>query len=514
MIDPLQRINLPNIKRLIAQQRYFVLHAPRQTGKTTCLMSLMEYLNKQGDYRALYANIEGAQVAREDVKHGIDAVAESVASAAEVYLEDRVLINWLADSRQQYAPASLLRTMLQYWSQQSTQPTVLFLDEVDALVGDTLISVLRQIRGGYTQRPGAFPVSIILCGVRDVRDYRIQSGGQDIITGGSAFNIKTTSLRLGSFTRQEVEALWQQHTQETGQSFAETIFAELWADTRGQPWLVNALARELTEEMPHLADRRVPVTLEDYRIAREQLIQSGVTHLDQLTDKLKEPRVQHVMSAILSSADDEADIPMDDIRYVTDLGLITAWPDTQIANRIYQETIPRALIWSKQTRITHQQHWYLTPEHRLDMLRLLQAFQQFFREHSDVWIQQFDYKEAGPQLLLQAFLQRIVNGGGRISREYGLGRKRTDLYIEWPVDEQADFHGETQRIVLELKIRYRSLEATLADGLPQTADYATRCGADEAHLLIFDRRTHISWEDKIWCDTADQNNRTITVWGL
>ncbi len=511
MIDPLTRINLLNVRRLIVQQRYFVLHTPRQTGKTTCLLALMAHLNKGGDYRALYANIERAQTARDDVKHGIDAVAEAIASAANIYLQDRTLLTWLNTQRQYYAAESLVQTLLEYWSQQSTQPTVLFLDEIDALVGDTLISVLRQIRGGYTQRPMAFPVSIILCGVRD---YRIQSGGKDIITGGSAFNIKTESLRLGNFSQHEVEALWQQHTQETGQTFAEAIFPELWVDTRGQPWLVNALAWELTEKMPHLADRRVPVTLEDYRTAREVLIQSGATHLDQLTDKLKEHRVHRVIAAILSGAEDAFDIPTDDIQYVADLGLITTRPDTQIANRIYQETIPRELIWSRQTRITHQQHWYLTPDRRLDMNRLLSAFQQFFREHSDAWIEQFQYKEAGPQLLLQAFLQRIMNGGGRISREYGLGRKRTDLYIEWPLDEQVGFHGEIQRIVLELKIRYGSLDMTLADGLPQTADYAARCGADEVHLLIFDRRSSVSWEDRIWQDTADQNNHTITVWGL
>ncbi|MEM6406697.1 MAG: AAA family ATPase, partial [Pseudomonadota bacterium] len=350
MIDPLMRINLPYIERLIAQQRYFVLHAPRQTGKTTCLMALMHHLNKQGHYRALYANIERAQTARNDVKQGMDAVAEAIASAANIYLRDQTLFTWLNTQRQYYAAESLVQALLEYWSQQSTQPAVLFLDEIDALVGDTLISVLRQIRGGYTQRPAAFPISIVLCGVRDVRDYRIKTGGQEIITGGSAFNIKTESLRLGNFTRQEVAALWLQHTGETGQAFAEAIFPELWADTCGQPWLVNALAWELTEKMSHLADRRVPVTLEDYRTAREKLIQSRATHLDQLTDKLKEPRIHHVMSAILSGADDESDIPADDIQYVADLGLITARPDTQIANRIYQEVIPRELIWSKQTR--------------------------------------------------------------------------------------------------------------------------------------------------------------------
>ncbi|MCF8109189.1 MAG: hypothetical protein K9J81_09375 [Desulfohalobiaceae bacterium] len=58
------------------------------------------------------------------------------------------------------------------------------LDEIDSLVGDTLIAVLRQLRSGYNQRPKQFPQSVILCGVRDIRDYRIHSSRQkEIITG-------------------------------------------------------------------------------------------------------------------------------------------------------------------------------------------------------------------------------------------------------------------------------------------------------------------------------------------
>ena len=148
------------------------------------------------------------------------------------------------------------------------------------------------------------------------------------------------------------------------------------------------------------------------------------------------------------------------------------------------------------------------------MPKLLTAFQHYFQEHSEAWVERFDYKEVGPQLLLQAFLQRIVNGGGCITREYGLGRRRTDLYIEWPVDEQAGFHGEVQRIVLELKIRYQSKQATINKGLIQTADYADKCAADEAHLLIFDRRPEVTWQDKIWQKDHIYANRMISVWGL
>ncbi len=514
IIPPLQRIDLAGIEQLIAEERYFILHAPRQTGKTTCLLALMAHLNQQGRYQALYANIETAQTARHNVECGINAVVEAIASAAIVYLEDEQLQHWLNTTRQHYGPESLLRECLQAWSRATQKPVVLFLDAVDALVGDTLISLLRQIRGGYTQRPHAFPIAIILCGVRDVRDYRITTGSQAIITGGSAFNIRATSLRLGNFTEAEVHTLWQQHTTATGQTFAAEIFAELWADTRGQPWLVNALGYQLTRATRHLRETRIPITLEDYRTAREELIQARTTHLDQLTDKLSEARVHSVIAALLSGEQTAEALPLDDLSYVEDLGLIRRKPVLAISNRIYQEVIPRDLTCTTQCMLPHETAWYLTPQRRLDMSGLLRAFQQFFREQSDIWIERFDYKEAGPQLLLQAFLQRIVNGGGRITREYGLGRKRTDLYIEWPVDAEAGFHGAIQRIVLELKIRYGALEKTLQAGLVQTGAYAAQCAAEEAHLLIFDRRRAISWDDRIWHKTMLQDQRTITVWGL
>ncbi|MEY4194728.1 MAG: hypothetical protein RLZZ226_1096, partial [Pseudomonadota bacterium] len=391
---------------------------------------------------------------------------------------------------------------------------VLMLDEVDALVGDTLISLLRQLRAGYAGRPARFPQSVILCGVRDIRDYRIHTSHQEIITGGSAFNVKAKSLRVGNFSPAENQALWLQHTEATGQSFDPAIFPELWQDTWGQPWLVNALAHQLTYENRRLrADRSIAITLEDYWNAREELIQSRATHLDQLTDKLREPRVHRVIAPLLQTEHDPEGLLEDDLQYVEDQGLIRRKPVLSIANRIYREVLPRELTGGWQTGMSMLSAWYISPDHRLDMPKLLTAFQQFFRESSEDWLKHFDYQEAGPQLLLQAFLQRIVNGGGRIDREYGLGRKRTDLYIQWPLDEAQGYHGPMQRIVLELKIQRGSLQPLLQTGLEQTVDYAQRCGADEAHLLIFDRRPDIAWEEKIWQREESHAGMTVNVWG-
>jgi hypothetical protein len=130
-----------------------------------------------------------------------------------------------------------------------------------------------------------------------------------------------------------------------------------------------------------------------------------------------------------------------------------------------------------------------------------------------VWLQGLPYKEAGPHLILQAFLQRIVNGGGRIHREYALGRKYTDLYLEWPLDEVKGFYGEVQRVVLELKILYANLDKTIADGISQVSSYARHCGATEAHLVIFNRNPEVSWEEKIWHEVRHDAELQVDVWG-
>ncbi|MDM7462219.1 MAG: AAA-like domain-containing protein, partial [Tepidimonas taiwanensis] len=254
MLDPLARIDLTEIEALIDAKRYFVLHAPRQTGKTTALLALMHHLNAQGRYRCAYANIEGAQAARGDETQGIPAACSAIARSIEDYTGEAAVHRWYRETGVHIEPQDRLTALLRHWAQLDAKPAVLFLDEVDALVGDTLISLLRQIRAGYAQRPEAFPQTVVLCGVRDVRDYRIHSGGE-IITGGSAFNIKAVSLRLSNFSRAECEQLWQQHEAETGQTFDPAIYPELWADTEGQPWLVNALGHELTWNMRELRDR-------------------------------------------------------------------------------------------------------------------------------------------------------------------------------------------------------------------------------------------------------------------
>ena len=512
-IPPLERIELDTVLGLIRDKKYFVLHAPRQTGKTSALLALRDLLNSgaQGEYRCVYANVEAGQAMRENVAEGMRTVLSQFALRASLTLGDDTLERVCRNAMNSAGPGGALSLTLSRWAAADRRPLVLLIDEIDALVGDTLLSVLRQLRSGYDQRPAAFPHSIILCGVRDVRDYRIHSSAEDrLVLGGSAFNIKSESLRLGDFSEQEVAALLAQHTAATGQAFSEAAQALIGARTAGQPWLVNALCYDACFRHEPGCDRSRPITAAAVLEAQERLIQRRDTHIDDLGHKLREERVRRVVEPILTGSL-EAACSDEDLAYARDLGLVAqdAAGPPRIANPIYAEVVPRHLNSAVQETLPQQMGWYVDAAGSLDVAGLIAAFQAFFREHSEHWVQRFErYHEAGPQLLLQAHLQRIVNGGGRIEREYALGRGRTDLLIVWPQG------GRERRFVVECKVLRRGLERTIAEGVAQTRGYVDRCGAEAGHLIVFDRAPERTWEEKIFRRPPAGNGAPVTVWGM
>ena len=516
-VPPLGRFDLEEVLGFIDAKRYFVLHAPRQTGKTSTLLALRDLLNGGGRYRCVHADVEAGQTARGDVEQGMRATMTALAREARLTLgDDRLGESW-AGLIETVGPHAVLLESVTRWCEADRRPLVLLLDEIDTLVGDTLISVLRQLRAGYTNRPSAFPQSVILCGVRDVRDYRIRSASADeIVTGGSAFNIKAESLRLGDFEEADARTLIGQHTAETGQEFTEDALAAVWDQSRGQPWLVNALAYQACFRNRPGRDRARAIHREAVMEAREELVLSRQTHLHQLADKLREERVRRVIEPLLSGDASVANrAGAEDVEYVRDLGLLARRGPRRIANPIYREVIPRELVYADEDMILHEPEWYVKEDGDLDMHALLEGFQGFFREHSEHWIERFEYKEAGPQLLLQAFLHRIVNGGGRIEREYALGRRRTDLLIVWPPRPGggAAAGAPPRRHVVECKIRRGSLAAAIREGVAQTLDYMDRCGGESGHLVIFDRDESKSWEDRLHRREEWLGGRRVTVWG-
>jgi hypothetical protein len=319
-----------------------------------------------------------------------------------------------------------------------------------------------------------------LCGVRDINDYRIHSSRENaVITGGSAFNIKAESLRLGDFIPQEVNTLLHEHTQETGQAFTDDACRLIWNYTQGQPWLVNALAYEVCFRMKAGRDRTRSITPEMVIQGKEQLIERRVTHLDQLADKLLEPRVRRVVEPMLAGLSLENMNP-DDIQYVVDLGLcrMKSTGLIEIANPIYREVLPRTLTFVPQASLPQISPTWLKPDGGLDTHALLASFLLFWRQHGEPLLRSAPYHEIAPHLVLMAFMHRVVNGGGTIDREYAIGSGRMDLCIRY---------GEVT-LAIELKVWRTGNPDPLSEGLKQIDGYLGGLSLNTGWLVIFDRR--------------------------
>ena len=210
-----------------------------------------------------------------------------------------------------------------------------------------------------------------------------------------------------------------------------------------------------------------------------------------MIDKLQNPRVKPIISALISGETIMYDEYNDDKQYIYDLGLIDIENKNGIciSNQIYAEIIPRVLNANFQDMIVPivERQWYIKPDGKLDMDLLLKEFQKFYRRHSESWLDKFSFSESGKQLLLMAFLQRIVNGGGKIDREMAIGRGRCDLYIE--------FAGDC--FVLELKIKYN--EEYAEEGRDQISGYLDKVGLPHGYLILFENKPSsvIPWENRI-----------------
>ncbi|MDG3495015.1 MULTISPECIES: AAA-like domain-containing protein [Pseudanabaena] len=487
---------LPELVDLIDQRNYFVIHAPRQTGKTTAMMALAQELTASGRYTSVMLSLEVGAVFSDDVGAAELAILDEWKQSIRFRLPKELQPQqWLeADA------GARIGTNLSNWAEQSSRPLVVFLDEIDALSNETLISVLRQLRSGFPNRPQGFPQSVALVGMRDVRDYKYASGGSDRLNTSSPFNIKVRSFTLSNFNLEEVRNLYKQHTAATGQIFTEDAIKLAFHLTQGQPWLVNAIAKEITEYIAK--DPAIPITVELVNQAKEILIQRQDTHLDSLAERLRDERVKAIIQPILAGQE-LPDVPQDDVRYVLDLGLCSNENGLAIANPIYQEVLPRVLAYVTTASMGYIQPIWLSEQGEFLPERLLEAFLEFWRQHGEPLFKSTPYPEIAPHLVMMAFLHRVVNGKGTLEREYAIGSGRMDLCLRY---------GKVT-LGMELKVWRDRKPDPLNQGLKQLDKYLSGLNLDTGWLVIFDRREQLPMlSDRTTTEIAiSPAGRNITV---
>ncbi|MDR1490299.1 MAG: ATP-binding protein, partial [Desulfovibrio sp.] len=318
MLDAVAR--LPEARTLAESKKYFVIHAARQTGKTTLLRALTREIHAEGKFYALYCSLEAVQ-GIDSLEDGMSAILGSIQQALRWSTEETLhceLMSFAADS-----PFMAVSQALTTLCAALDKPLIIFFDEADCLSGQVLITFLNQLRNGYVNRDVApFPWSISLIGMRDIRDFKAQvRSDRDTLGSASPFNIVTKALALSNFTQEQVFALYRQHTESTGQPFDEIAVERAFYWSEGQPWLVNALARQMVDEAL-AGDHNITVTAEHVDAAAETIMLRRDTHIDSLLERLKEPRVQRVMEPVLAGLGNEVSLLDDDTKFCLDLGLL------------------------------------------------------------------------------------------------------------------------------------------------------------------------------------------------
>jgi hypothetical protein len=332
--------------------------------------------------------------------------------------------------------------------------------------------------------------------MRDLKDYITASKDGVKPNPGSPFNIKEDSAWIANFQKENIAQLFAQRTDEIGQQIEQEALDYVYEQSKGQPWIVNSLFKRATMRILH-EESTETVTLKHVEQARQDMIMARETHLDALAYRLEEPGVQGVIEPILTG-ELYPDLALSEaFRLSMDLGLVALERGTPvIANPIYREVIARHLTYSKQIAIPEPEWQWELPDGSLDMDKMLKEFQCFWRQHSEFWESKTksNYTEAFPHLLLMAFLQRVLNGGGNIEREYAAGRGRMDLLIEY----------EGFKYIIEIKMlrSYHNPEAFRKKGLEQVIKYRdTICSQSPTYLIIFDRRPESktkSWDERIF----------------
>jgi hypothetical protein len=383
------------------------------------------------------------------------------------------------------------------------KPLVVLFDEVDVLQGEALISFLRQLRGGFAGRGiGKFPTSVALVGMRDLKDYITVGKGGIAPNPGSPFNIKEDSALLANFHRDDIAHLIAQRTKETGQEITQEALDYVYEQSKGQPWIVNSLLMRATLRILD-QDSVETVTIDHVVAARQQMIEARETHLDALSERLRDPRIKYVIQAIITG---DTETPLGrsnrDVELAIDLGLVS-WSSEagfKIANPVYEEILTRHLNSAYHDSLPPPSSWqWQQADGSLDMDRLLKEFQRFWQRHSEIWEQKADYTESFPHLLLMAFLQRVTNGSGRIEREAAAGRGRMDLAVT--------YNGQWYILEIKLVHPYDTPDVVQAEGLEQIRAYRDKIDpASPSYLVIFDRRPearHRPWSERIQWSEAD-----------
>lgn len=497
-VPPIRRLDTNKVWQLILQKKYFLVCGPKQCGKTSYLLALAKALNRNGYVKCLYFNVESLRGVQEDLVESIRSVLFEISSRARDTFGDEYLEELVPAILERRGPYQALNELLTQWSKRSPKPIVLFIDEIDTIEGKVLTSFLSQIRAGYDKRPALFPQSIVFCATHDVIDKQ--------------FNVKDATLKISALRREDLDAMIAAYSTMAGIGIDKEAIDRVWRYSAGQPWIISTLAGELFHEIAP-AKGIGKISSGQVEEAIDNILAKGGNHMEYLVSQLRDERVKNCLAPILASGSLTASDSERDLSYIQELGLVKA-DKAEIANDLYREMIPRALIEPVSYMLNLEGSAFLRPDGKgLDAMKMLKSFQALFRNHGDRLVSLIDYGVAGRILVFQALLQKFVDGSNRVSREFGIGQGRVVLRLERSYPERQSLAFILEQYAVFSLERFKPLVAELAE---EGAAYSQNWlgPSCEVHVVAINTNPQFDWEGRPPCIRKELKGATVHVWGF
>ncbi len=473
--------------------RYIVLFAPRQTGKTTFFRLALDTLTAEDptyfpillDFQIMrnaapatfYEQL--TYMIREQVEAVFQRRGARLSEALTEFLENTTLTDHFS-MRQFFRQLGGLLDSDAHKNAPAFKRVILLIDEFDGIPQTVLGDFLYTLRQIYLSDELQCPYSVGIVGVKSIAQL-------DYDRSVSPFNIQD-EFRLPNFTREQVQELFQQYTDEVGQPFSPEVIQTLHKQTAGQPFLVNRCAQILTIELD--ISETETLTMAHFAKAHKQLLVEGNTNIDHLrTNVRRDRRFERILMQIASY---ERGVPfnLDDalINELATYGVIAADAEgmCKIVNPIYQHRILQIfkptfnglehVYFSEESSVNFID--YLTPAGELEMEPLMDNFRDFIARAGFRILQVPNTpREYVGQHLLYAYLDHFVRiVGAAMFLEVQTGRGRMDLLI---------LHNQ-RKYIIETKIwegsRYYEV------GKRQLAAYLKLENAVEGYYVVFDHR--------------------------
>ncbi|MBK9261914.1 MAG: ATP-binding protein [Polyangiaceae bacterium] len=463
------RSRVPALWEIIEQGSFFVLHAPRQMGKTTLLLDLAAAINREKTHVAAVVSLEpGASFP------GVDAAELAMLDSWRYDFAAYLPADVPAPRWPDAPPGNRIGAALSAFAQECPRPLVLFLDGLDTLSRDVRVSVIRQIRAGKPRRPKGFPWSIGFASLRDPRELDSAQGPSSATNPISSISLEAEVIALPPLSREQVGQLCESLSEQLTQPVLSTAMDRIFDLTQGAPFLVNSLAQRIIEFQE---TRKGPVTASDVDKAREVLLERRGGLLDEVAERMRDARFKTLLEQL--TAGTLRDLSSEEGRAAVDLGIARELPDgsVQFANPIWRLFAAKQLPTARSSLFSTDKPSWVRPDGRLDPAKLLDTFLEFWRRHGDQVFAGATYGELSP-LVLTAFLNGIVKSGGLIEREYALGRGRMDVCIR---------QGGSA-LAMVVKVRRDRDADPVVEGLTQVDESLARHGIEDGWLVIFDRR--------------------------